>query len=366
MSNDLRRSAGLALTVLFSLIFPVNASAQRIALLAADSLAAAEDVRANLATAGLTDVTILDVATGPTPTLAELLEFDAVFTWSSSEFSYANAGLLGDVLADYVDAGHGVVQAGASFSLMPPWHLAGRWRDGEYGTFSSGPLRQRFQLILDPTQPAHPILAGVELFNGGNSSTYYQVGLQGCADVVAHWDNWPLIGTRLGPHGGRVLGLNFYPVSSVFYAQYWDATTDGAVLMANALRFAVSPVPVVPAGAPAVALAGADDPSLAGELRCRLQDTALFSRVDIVDVTSGTPTLASLAQYNAVLTWSGAAYGDSAALGNLLADYVGSEPRSCSIDFPCVPRTGRVPRRALVERRIPSVRRRAGGIRVGI
>ncbi len=62
---------------------------------------------------------------------------------------------------------------------------------------------------------------------------------------------------------------------------------------------------------------------------CRFTDpqafllaTGLFNRVDIINITSAPPTLAQLAQYDAVVTWSNSTYNNAAAAGDAFADYV--------------------------------------------
>src|SRR5688572_28022557 len=57
----------------------------------------------------------------------------------------------------------------------------------------------------------------------------------------------------------------------------------------------------------------------------RLMATNLFSQVDIIKVTAtggGTPTLAQLLQYQAVMCWTNSTPADNVAWGNVLADYV--------------------------------------------
>src|SRR5688572_4739588 len=84
--------ARAALAVLLSTIIPATASAQKVLLLAADSADRADDVREKLKTAGFAhaDISIMDVGVGtsvPTPTLTQLLEYDAVLTWSNSAYA---------------------------------------------------------------------------------------------------------------------------------------------------------------------------------------------------------------------------------------------------------------------------------------
>jgi hypothetical protein len=313
------------LAALLSALFPVHVYAQpvstRVALLAADDVGAAQNVSAHLTAAGF-DVTVID-AGATTPTLEDLASFHVVFTWSNApqEFPYANPAALGDVLASFVDSGRGVVQAGSSLFSMAPFGLSGRWTSGRYGAFSSGWINFGGVMTLNPTLPSHPILAGVSHFNGGNVIPFMNVAPQGCGDVVARWSNGartPFVGAGAGPNGGRVVALNFYPVSG---EQYWHPdTTNGEELLANSVSYAASAVPH--ATGPGVAIVAADEAARVSDVRCKLHNLEMFSRIDVIDAQSSTPALATLFDYSAVLTWTGSSYGDADAMGDVLADYV--------------------------------------------
>jgi len=69
-----------------------------------------------------------------TPTLADLQEYGCVFTWADS--SYADQVAMGDVLADYVDAG-GVVVLGAFVTFTQGNFLAGRIMTAGYAPVTS-------------------------------------------------------------------------------------------------------------------------------------------------------------------------------------------------------------------------------------
>ena len=323
-----------------AMFFPLEASAQKVAILAADSDAAINDVKAKLIASGVCDITVIKVIESSpspaTPTLAQLQQYDAVLNWSN--FNFAAPGPLGDVLADYVDQGGGVVQAVFSFSAGTWTRLGGRWRTGAYGAFNAGLFQYGAPLTLTATQPGHPILNGATTFNGGSSSYHYGgLATQGAAQVIARWSNTELlVAAGAGPNGGRVVGLNFYPPSSTSQAGLWDSTTGGALLMANSLRYAAD-TPATTSGPTVVVVAADDDAALEG-VRCRLQNEGLFTRVDTISAaSSATPTVASLLQYDAVLTWSDSPYGDSTALGNALADYIdqgGGVVQAAFISFP--------------------------------
>jgi len=65
-----------------------------------------------------------------TPTLAELYPYDVVLTWSY--YAYWNPAALGEVLADYVDAGGKVINLSYSMSHSSLYRLAGRFASENY------------------------------------------------------------------------------------------------------------------------------------------------------------------------------------------------------------------------------------------
>ena len=93
-----------------------------------------------------------------TPSLAQLSAYDAVFVFSDAPF-FSRAG-LGDVLADYVDTGRGVVLATFSFST-DYGSLQGRFATGGYYAVTpvvgqtSGPATLGSVLV-----PSHPVMGG--------------------------------------------------------------------------------------------------------------------------------------------------------------------------------------------------------------
>ncbi len=311
MTAGRRFLIGTVLAVLVSALFPVEVYAQKVALLHADMSGRADTVRAKLVAAGLTDVTVIDVgaSTGTTPTLAVLRQYQAILTWSL--LGYLNRDVLGDTLAQYVDEGGGVVQAVFSFDAGAQ-SLGGRWQAEEYSVFTpaiSGPWSG---LALVPIQPAHPILSGTA-FDPGGLNFLSPSMLQSGADLVAEWNNGhPLVAARLGPVGGKIVGLNLFP-----------AMGEAGQLMAKSLQFVAADLPDNPDG-PSVALLAAGGASAgANDVRSKLRSLFLFSRVDVIDVSTPTvPTLGTLLQYDAALTWSSANYGNPAVLGDVLADYV--------------------------------------------
>ena len=175
-------------------------------------------------------------AGNPVPTLAQLIQYRSVLVYSDAPFNDATA--VGNVLADYVDAGGGVVLATFAYNNTGDG-LQGRLKTGGYLPFSTGTQNSGTPLTLVPTLASHPVLNGVASFNGGSSSYHNSaIATNVGSELIATWSNGqPLVGTK-GISQGRVVGLNFYPPSSAVSGDFWTASTDGGLLMANALKYA--------------------------------------------------------------------------------------------------------------------------------
>lgn len=216
------------------------AMAQTVAIYAGAAAPGLPDVQAKVTAAGDFDsVDAFNIDTKNLPTVSDLKAYDAVLVFSNDDFVYPVA--LGDVLADYVDSGGGVVIATFSFdSNVNDGGLQGRLATTGYLPFTLGPNNIASGLSLVPLIPSHPLLDGVTAFNGGDNS-YHHAGIDfiSGSEQVADWSNGePLIGALRQSGGGIVVGLNFYPPSGDLASVFWDPETDGDVLMANALLYA--------------------------------------------------------------------------------------------------------------------------------
>ncbi len=171
-----------------------------------------------------------------TPTLKSIEKFQAILVFSDA--SFYDGEEMGDVLADYVDGGGSLVVASFSYNSSFPMGMRGRLLSDGYLPFSAGEYDYGVQMNMVVDIPESPILKGVNSFSGGSDSWHNQVSLTNDGTLVAHWDNGlPLI-AYLEFGDARVIGLNFYPVSGDMREGFWDTSTDGALIMANALAWA--------------------------------------------------------------------------------------------------------------------------------
>lgn len=201
------------------------------------------DVQTKLmATGSFASITLI-AARSVTPTLDQLLAFDAVLVWSS--YPFADGTTLGNNLANYVDGGGGVVVAQFAMDRYlsdSTYILGGRFASGGYYAILPGSDIRNTQLTMGTVQqPSHTVMAGVTSFSGGSSSFHSNSALATGAIRIADWsDGQPLIAEKnLG--GQRRIDLNFWPVSSDVFPGGWLTTTQGARIMAQALMYVREP-----------------------------------------------------------------------------------------------------------------------------
>ncbi|MBL0927938.1 MAG: hypothetical protein IBJ11_09860 [Phycisphaerales bacterium] len=289
-----------------------------VLLAAADNSTYTADVKAKLDALGVFGtVTVRDLsAPNVTPTLAELRAFDAVMVWSN--FSFADSVALGNVMADYVDAGGGVVAAVfATTEVTAGRRLLGRWSTGNYSLITpAGGDTRGTAATLGTVSPANNndlILNGVKTFNGGSESFRPTLTtLLPGAFVVANWSDGKILAAASTILPGRV-DLGMFPPSAAVDARFWNPVTDGARLMANALLRTIRPRVLV---VHADSVAGAPD-----DVAAKLRSTGKIGLVDIFNGSTGTPTLAQLLTYDATLVYSDLAYANPNSLGDNLATY---------------------------------------------
>ncbi len=168
-----------------------------------------------------------------TPSLVTLQGYDVALVVKDSNFDDIPA--LGNVLADFVDGGGGVVVTHFTFE---GGELTGRFLTDNYFAIDPGFDDSGGPFGMTPLIP-HPILTGVTTFSGGTSSYRPEnATVAAGATVVAEWadgNNTPLIVVRV-VNGHRRCDLGFYPpTDDTGRANFVDSTTDALRIVANAL-----------------------------------------------------------------------------------------------------------------------------------
>jgi hypothetical protein len=174
-----------------------------------------------LASGHVITVDVID-AYSTIPDLADIVDYDVVITWSN--YSYADAVGMGDLLADYIDQGGGVVALQAAYTVS--WGLQGRFMS-DYSPFisSDGCF---VDVALGAYDPEHPLMDGV---SDVTESAVCDLGLTGVATCVAWWDNdWPYV--AYNNVNNKAVGINGYVGA---YNRQW--TGDMLQVVLNSVLF---------------------------------------------------------------------------------------------------------------------------------
>ncbi|MDV6169688.1 HYR domain-containing protein, partial [Flavobacterium sp. DG1-102-2] len=211
----------------------------------------ANDVKAKLtASAQFDAVDILDLSV-TTPTIAQLKQYDAILAWNNNVSS--NPAAVGDLLADYIDLGGGLTDA--IFDNAAD-NFLGRFNTPAYRVLMPAPQASGTVRSLGSVQlPTHPIIAGITAFNAGPESyVSTSTTISPSSYIIASYDNsLPLIIAKenTGLSAAKRVSLNFFPPSTTVTSAGWGQATQGAQIMANALKWSAKRIPVQVAGLPA-------------------------------------------------------------------------------------------------------------------
>lgn len=294
-----------------------------------------EDVRTKLLATGFFDqVDTFMIAPGfPVPSLAALSNYAAVLVYVGGS-SYNNGVALGNLLGDYLEQAGGVVIAAQGFENMGGKFLTSGYMPFTPGFFSSGSF-----LSLVKVLPNHPLLEGVNSFNGGAASYQNDRIVTSNATLVANWSSGtPLIAAKeLGV--GRVAGLNFMPVSGAMSANFWQTNTDGARLLANALLWVQLTRPTItqqPTNQFVVAGANATFSVSVTTTNPPLRYQWRFNGTNIANATNDSLTITNVqpvnvGNYNVLVSDNLSSVSSAPASLNLLAPYISMQPVNAAV-----------------------------------
>ncbi len=186
------------------------------------------DARFDLANSAAYDATVSGL-----PTLAYLSQFSSILV--STNYS-PDAFNLSNLLADYVDAGGGVV---ISTFWGQQVGTSGRLNTTGYNPLTNPTFGAYTSRTLGAYNAADPLMQGVTSLSSVYYNAEYTAGLDNGATLAASWDN----GNPLAAYSAnkKVAAITLYPN----VAQYQHATGDYRQLFGNALALT--------AGAPSVA-----------------------------------------------------------------------------------------------------------------
>jgi len=140
---------------------------------------------------------------GTIPTVDFMLTYDVVIAWSNH--AYVDRVAMGNVLADYVDAGGRLIMCCSSWNIPSnPWGIDGRILSPGYSPYQGGISNGLFYPVtLGTYQAGHPIMQGVGSLL---EDMREQVTLVPGAELVASWaDGYPAVAVN-----GCIVGMNMF------------------------------------------------------------------------------------------------------------------------------------------------------------
>ena len=174
------------------------------------------------------DLGVIDASNAAlfTPPLADLLPYDVVVTWSNEY--YDDPVAMGDVLADYVDAGGKVVNLVGSFGTWGG-QMAGRFMAEDYTAMDGAGLAITTG-YLGVYDPEHPIMAGVTSVS--DPVRVYSTTLTPGSSAIARWqpDMWGHELFVAAKDNQTVVSINGFVGSGHQWAGQMDDVLHNAIL----------------------------------------------------------------------------------------------------------------------------------------
>lgn len=177
-------------------------------------------------------------ARSQTPTIDQLADYDGLIVYSN--FSFHDHMLLGDLLATYVDSNMGGVVVCAFAHCRGNLAIKGKFcaKDSTYLPVTvepqtNLPITDKGSAIF-VQEPTHPILANVKLLDAGRYRSKCSIKPLESKLIAKYNDDVPMI---VESTVKRVVVCNFFCTSSLCSSDSWKATTDGSMILFNALMY---------------------------------------------------------------------------------------------------------------------------------
>ena len=149
------------------------------------------------------------------PALSDLSPYDVLVVGTNYFFDHSDG--IGDLLADYMDQGGGVVMAQGALdnAFGCKAGICGRWESDQYSPVPRASIYGPAERMGRRYFPDHPLLDGVIFITaGGLAGDIWEVTPG--AIRIADWDTGRVLAAvkenPMTPNGARAVALNFFPV----------------------------------------------------------------------------------------------------------------------------------------------------------
>lgn len=185
------------------------------------------------------------------PSLSTLQQYDAILVWADTSRGCSDPTNTGNVLAQYVDAGGGVVQILPYYLNYTYSNLSGDFYS-RYGLVNQGGMSYLSSLSLGTKPEAHPTTDGVATVGPLTSRyCYYRTkftaaDLRNGGKIVANWSDGNGMVVVGSPNGHNRVDLNMYVPSGDVSSGCMDPKSDAFKLIGQSLIWASNPLRATP------------------------------------------------------------------------------------------------------------------------
>jgi hypothetical protein len=179
-----------------------------------------------------------------TPTWDDIKGYSAILTYSDWNYGYGyrDATALGNLLADYVDAGGSLVCAFSEFyNGYGSFDLEGRFASDKYYVIQpSGSIAYATSGVGEIVVPGHPIMSNVSSISFNYYGYTYRTWnptVDADATIVSKWGDGYIMAATKNVGGVERVDINMWPVSQYVGYAYMAYYGDGDDLIKNALLF---------------------------------------------------------------------------------------------------------------------------------
>ncbi|KAJ3450126.1 btb/poz domain-containing [Anaeramoeba flamelloides] len=202
-----------------------------------------EHIKESVMATGIQNVDIMNCSSQK-PSFDEMRKYDAIVLRNRNAENLHKQVELGNDLAQYVEAGKGVVIIAINTLInSEAYRIKGRLQDEAFIPLQFGErVQQDSRELGEVLLPDHEIMDGVNSFKTKDYA--HLIGTQDVngGTIIAKWSNgFPLITEKTKQENfGTVVCLNFHPCSTKITndcGKAWLENTDGAKIIANSVNY---------------------------------------------------------------------------------------------------------------------------------
>lgn len=183
------------------------------------------------------------------PALTTLQQYDALLVWADTSRGCSDPTNTGNVLAQYIDAGGGVVQILPYYANYTYSNISGDFYN-RYALVNQGGMSYLSGLSLGTKTEAHPVTDGIMTVATLRScyyrTTFSAADLRNGGRIITTWSSGNGMVVIGSPNGHNRVDLNMYMPSGDLSSGCLDSKSDAFKLVGQSLIWTANPLRATP------------------------------------------------------------------------------------------------------------------------